>query len=359
MKVYLCMIAMTALFGLCAGRSVQKGRIAYGWTLAILAVWVFVYAFRYNTGTDFEGYHYFYNRIGELNQTFEEFVGGQRDFLFARMEYYIYQLSGGSWIAFSLVLGILTYLPVLIVIRDESPSVLLSSLLFIFTTQYYSGFNGIRQAIAVAFTFYAYYKLFLKGKYLLYALVMLAAFGFHSTALIAIPYHFLSKLGVRSKVFWTVGALMLLSYVYLWEIWDHLIDFLEMIGQNKLAEDYANATENGSGMLRAVVHLLPALVGMLYCRQLEQEYKHTDKEIMMILISGIFLVFSTKYWLFSRVASYFNMHSIMLLPKLESAFTQNSKRSAMVLMAALYFAYMCAMLLHGDGGCLPYTFYPL
>ena len=162
MKVYLCMIAMTALFGLCAGRSVQKGRIAYGWTLAILAVWVFVYAFRYNTGTDFEGYHYFYNRIGELNQTFEEFVGGQRDFLFARMEYYIYQLSGGSWIAFSLVLGILTYLPILIVIRDESPSVLLSSLLFIFTTQYYSGFNGIRQAIAVAFTFYAYYKLFLK-----------------------------------------------------------------------------------------------------------------------------------------------------------------------------------------------------
>lgn len=358
MSVYLNMIAITAVFGLCAGRSNQKRRIALGWILAILAVWVYIYGFRYNTGSDFEGYYFFYNRIGELNQSFEEFTGGQRDFLFARLEYYIFQLSDGSWLAFSITLGILTYLPILLVIRDESPWVMLSSLLFIFTTQYFNGFNGVRQAIAVAFTFYAYYKFFLKGKYLLYGVLMFAAFGLHSTALIAIPFHFLSKLGISSKIFWVVVGLMLLSYVYLWNIWDYLIDFLEMIGQNKLAEDYADATTDGSGMLRAIVHLMPAIVGLLYCSLLKREYRHVDKEIMLILVSGIFMLFSTKYWLFARVATYFNIHTIIFLPKLEAAFTKNSKRSAMFVMSVLYFVYMCAMLLHGDGGCLPYTFYP-
>lgn len=359
MSVYLSMIAATMVLGFLANRSSGKYRIRIGWILAILAVWVFVYGFRYNTGSDFEGYHFFYNRIGELNQSFEEFTAGQRDFLFARLEYYIFQFSGGNWIAFSVILGILTYLPVLLVVRDESPNFMLSSLLFIFTTQYFSGFNGVRQAIAVAFSLYAYYKFFKKGKYLPYTILMFLAFGFHSTALIAIPFHFLSKLRLSSGLFKVVVVLMIVSYVFLWDLWDYLIEFLEMIGQNKLAEDYADATTDGSGLLRAFVHLLPAIIGLMYKRIILRDHKGAESEIMLILISGIFMLFSTKYWLFGRVATYFNIHTIIFLPKLESIFTKNSKQTAMLLMSLLYFAYMCAMLLHGDGGCLPYTFYPL
>ena len=362
MVVYLCNIAITLILGCVASvvsPRMKDKRISKFWLSFVLLSWLIIYAFRYNVGADFSGYYFYFKRIGFQQQSLVEFVGGQRDFLFAILEYLCYQIFNGNWVTFSIIIGILTYLPVLSTIRNESNNFTLASLLYIFTMNFYAGFNGIRQGIAVSFVFFAYYQFLKRKKYILYFIFIIIAFGFHSTVLVTVPFHFLSLKKVSSKLFRFTIVFMLFSYMFLWQLWAYLIEFLEMIGQDKLASDYANAMTDGSSLLRMIVYIVPAIIGIFYYDKMKRKYQNIDSEIILILLASFFMLLSTKYWLFARVALYFYMHTIVFLPKLDCAFAKNSKKIGMLLVATLYFAYMCIMLLRGDGGCLPYNFIPL
>ena len=185
---------------------------------------------------------------------------------------------------------------------------------------------------------------------------MAVAFGFHATTLFVIPFHFLTKKKINSNTFKMIVVLLLFTYVFLWGLWGYLINFFEAIGQDKLASDYASATTNGSSLLRMIVYILPAIIAIAFYKKLKEKYDDIDSDIMLVFLSGIFMLFSMKYWLFARIAIYFHVSSILLIPKLKCIFAENSKRTGELLIGGLYFIYMCAMLLHGDGGCLPYTF---
>lgn len=359
MVVYFSMILFTFLVGSLKTNNSRKFKISWLQLIVLLAVWVFIYAFRYNTGTDFSGYYYMFKRMGIVSQTFAEYMSTKRDFLFYALQYFVYHYFNGSWIVFSVIIGVLTYLPILLVLKKESNSFGFSILLYIFTLNYFSGFNGIRQGVAISIIFWAYSTFFKENKYIPYFIAMIIAFGFHSTVIFVIPFHFLAKKKINSKIFKIVVAMLLFTYAFLWGLWGYLIKFLETIGQDKLAEDYASAMANGSSSLRMIVYILPAIIAIIFYKTLKEKHEDIDSEIMLVLLAGIFMLFSMKYWLFARIAIYFHIFSILLIPKLECIFTKNSKRLGMMLIGGLYFVYMCAMLLHGDGGCLPYTFIDL
>lgn len=361
MTVYLINIVMT-LFIAYLTLAIQsftkisknKVKIAYGGIIVILFLWVLVYALRDNVGSDYIGYQYYYYRIGTLNQNFQEFIASQRDFLYGSLEYLCYKFSNGSWIIFLIVLGIITYLPVLATLRKQSPNFVISILIYIFMLTFYSGFNGTRQAIAVGLSFYAYYNLFKEQKYKRYIIIMAMAYGFHSTILFVLPFHLLSKKDFKSKMFKLVVALMLFAYVFLWNLWMYLINFFDLIGQDKLANDYASATADGSSGLRLMVYLMPVILALIFYKQIKKKYARVDCEIMFMVIAAVFMLFSTKYWLFARVADYFAISTVLFIPKLECIFKDNSKRIGMLVITAFYFCFMCMMLLHGEGGYYPY-----
>jgi hypothetical protein len=230
-------------------------------------------------------------------------------------------------------------------------------LLYIFTLEIYSGFNGMRQAIAVGFCFLAYYYYLEENQYIPYAIVMALAFGFHATALFAVPFHFLSRLKLESVTLRTTVGALIVSFLALWNIWSYLISFLDFIGQTKLANDYANVATDGSGYTRMFVYLLPVVIAIWKKDLLREKYgEEVDGEIILLLFSAIFMLFSTKYWLFARVASYFAISTILFVPKLECIFSKESKKLGNMMILALYFCYMVALLLHGEGGYYPYSF---
>ncbi len=363
MSVYLTMIFLTLLFSVFAmeystvtGTDIKKRVPAKFFIFLILTVWCSIYALRYYVGTDFGAYYYSFNRILNDNVSFSSFIADQRDSLFAYIQFFTSSLSGGKWLVFSYLCAALTYIPVIIVISKKSTDFTASILLYIFTYGYFSGFNGTRQAIAVAFIFLAYYLGLKEKKYWLYAILVLVAFGFHSTVFIAVPFQLISMMSIKSKTFKITVTVLLLSYLFLWNIWSIVIDFLESIGQDKLASDYADLGENGSGLIRLIVNILPAVCGLLYKNTLKKNYPDVEGEIILLIIAAIFSLFSLKNWIFSRIASYFGIIGVMFIPKLECIFSSNCKKMGRLLILILYFAYMCSLLLHGDGHLLPYKF---
>lgn len=366
MTVYLCMIVLTLIIAL-IGQSTRKtyidsrgevvSQISGIYVLLIAILWCLIYIVRGDSvGADTSGYKYFYNYIGSQSMT--EFLESQRDFLFGYMEYFCYKISDGSWIFFQLVSSVMTYLPVLLVFRKKGESFAALVLLYIFTLHYYDGFNGMRQAIAVSCVLVAYYCFFVKGKHMGYMAWILIAFGFHSSVLFAIPFHFLSKCNIRGYAVKITAVLMGLSYLSIWRLWPYMIVFLERIGQTKMAQDYAEvAVDQGSGYLRVLVCLLPVLVSLPWLKKLNEKYKDANGELVLILFSALFMLLSTRYWIFARVAQYLSVGSIMFLPKLyNTMFTRYSKRLGAFLILGLYFIYMIALLLHGEGGYYPYVF---
>ena len=367
MVVYLVTIFLTIVLGILANDA-RKVRVNQNtkkeyymgtfFVFLIFLIWAMVFACRgINVGTDTSGYKYFYDRIILNNVSLEAFMLNQRDWLFGYLEYFCCRIFKGNWICFQFVVAILLYAPVLVVLKKRADYLMSSLLLFIFTLNFFSGFNGMRQAVAVSIVFYAYYECFTEKQYFKYAFLLFLAFGFHSSVILAIPVHFLSRFKVKGRVVSFSVCLVILLYLFMWQVWPVIINFLEAIGQSKMAADYAEvAKDAGSGLTRFAVALVPVFVGNLYKERLEEKFQHINNELVLCLFGALFMLLSTKYWIFARVSAYFLSTQIMFIPKLYEIFTENSRKTGCFMILILYSVYMIMLLLHGEGGYYPYSF---
>lgn len=367
MTVYLLTILFTAILGVIASntrmvRIKENGQEEYCTQniiiLFILAIWVAVFACRgISVGSDTNGYIYFFNNIISSDMSLAEFSSNQRDWLFGYLEYFCCRIFNGNWICFQIVVAIIIYAPILNVLKEKADYLLSSLLLFIFTISFFSGFNGMRQAIAMSIVFYAYYNFFAEEKYFKYAVLLLIAFGFHSSVIFVIPIHFLSRFEIKGRVVKFSVILTLILFLFIWKIWPFIIDFLASIGQTKMAADYAEvAKDAGSGFLRFFVALVPVIVGYFYKEKLEVQFKNVNNELVLCLFGALFMLLSMRYWIFARVSSYFSLSQVLFIPKLYKVFSENSQKIGCAMILFLYFAYMIALLIHGEGNYYPYVF---
>lgn len=367
MSVYLVNIALTVIISSMAvwkttqvnWKNGQQKEISYGAIFLVLLIWVYIYANRgMEIGTDTSGYYGFYNLLTNNNLPLSEILAQGGDMLFETIRYVINRLSHGNWGIFITIMGLITYIPVLLVLRRECAEDFVPAvLLYIFMFHYYQGFNAIRQAIAVSLTFMAYYFFFRKKKYLSYVLAMLIAFGFHSTALFVIPFHLVSKLKLKSKLLWSIIAVFLLSAGSMSAIWNSAISILSAIGNDALANRYSDSTFTGSGMLRVLVAMVPLLLGIWKRSCINENDKEENDALLILLIfNTILMVYSTYNWLFARLASYLDIYAIVYVPKLKYIFSDRSKAGGLYLILLLYFLYMILLMLHGESSIYPYSF---
>lgn len=367
MIIYLINIFLTtviAVIATCMARrsvngNVEKYPISYLAIICILVIWVFIYANRgENIGTDTSGYYQYYNLITNNNLTLAKHLEQGGDILFETIRYVINRVSHGNWECFISIMGILTYIPVLIVLRRENPENFVSSvLLYIFMYHYYYGFNAIRQTIAISLSFMSYFFFFRKRRYIFYAIVMMIAFGFHSTALFIIPFHLLSKISIKSKLLWGIIIFFIISGGAMGSIWNVAISILSAVGNDTLATRYADNVYSGSGAVRVLVCMVPLLIGWwkrsFICNEYENE---NDSFLIFLIFDTIFMMYSTYNWLFARMAMYLDIYAIVYIPKLKYVFNPRSKNIGNILILLLYFIYMISLMIHGEANIYPYAF---
>lgn len=327
--------------------------------LTILFIWTYIYAGRgLNVGSDTSGYYGFYQLLTKSDITLKAYINQGGDWLFETVRYCVNRASKGNWYVFIFIMGIFTYLPVLITLRSENPrNFLMSILLYIFMFHYYYGFNAIRQTIAISISFMAYMLYFKKNRYIRYLICMIIAYGFHSTAIFMILIHFLSKLSIKSKILWIINIFMLVGAGAFGNVWNMAINALTIVGNNTLADRYIDNTFTGSGYIRVLICLVPLILGFWKYHLIQKEEKEKiDPFLIFGILNVIFMMYSTHNWLFARLAMYLDIYMIIYIPKLEKIFTDNCKMLGKTLILLLYFVYMLLLLIHGEANVYPYNF---
>ena len=187
---------------------------------------------------------------------------------------------------------------------------------------------------------------------------MIIAFGFHSTALFVIPFHILSKINIKSKWLWVLVTILFVSGGSMSTIWNSAISILSAVGNDTLANRYANSTYTGSGIIRVFVCMAPLLIGLWKRSCISRKQKtENDSFLIFLIFDVIFMIYSTHNWLFGRLAMYFDIYAIVYIPKLKNIFNSRSKNLGIVLILFLYFLYMILLMLHGEANIYPYSFY--
>lgn len=368
MTVYLVNIALTAVLALVGGARVGMGRepkerISLLAVFLILIVWTAVYALRgTSVGADTSGYYYFYKQVAVAHQTLPQYLADGGDLVFEVLRYSCAKLTGGNWTVFCVLAGILTYLPVLLAIRKESGEYFAAGvLLYIFAFQYYFGFNGTRQAIAISLTFFAYVYFFQEKKYVPYALLILLAYGFHSTAPVVVAFHLLSRMRLGNKAVWLVAGALFISTFAFGSLWSAIINALDALGNDALVRKYSDVDSfSGSGILRVLVVCAPLLLAIWQRKNIDRSWpRDIDPFLIFALFDAVLMVGSMHNWLMARIASYLDIYLVFYVPALRYAFGERTKTHMAFLIGSLYFLYMVALLLHGESNLLPYTFFAM
>lgn len=322
--------------------------------VAIVMLFCFFYAFRWRVGTDFMGYYYSYQQYGQMTVT--ELIGG-RDWGFGVLSAILYRIFNGNYQYYNIVLGIITYYPVMSIYRKHSDSFGFTIFLYIATLGCFWSYNGVRQSLAGSICFGAFVFLYEK-KYIKYVVCVLIASLFHTTALIMLPMMLFINMKPWSRKNILITLSLLLSIVFLGNLWSYIIGFLDYMGQEKLVNDYGSAviSSNGVNILRILVALIPVVLSfIMHSKGIDEDDRALQLFENMTILSAIFMFAATKLTVLARFSAYFGFACPLIYAKFKHSQEPNNAILFEVLVCACYILYM-VILLPVESNLVPYSF---
>lgn len=330
---------------------------------AILIVLLFPFVIRYMVGTDFYGYQLLFEQDKSL--TLEELFS-KRDFSYYVLERINNKISGDNWYYHCLIIGLIVYFPVLYYYSRYSNNLAYSMLIYIFFMLSFSVYNATRQTIAVSFMLMAMVA-FMDKKYSKTIIYVFLAYSFHSTMLIILPFILLSFFNYKNKSVNFLKVLVLISSLFLKSAWTAVVNFLENVGQNKLAEDYSDLDltgNNGVNILRIIVYLVPVILGFIYGGRMIENVKekygedsilvfHTNFLINAMQFALLFMIVGQSNWIFARFSSYFAIFTPIFLSYVYPVVKKEFRSLYCIISVVLFFVYMY-LLLPVDSNLLPF-----
>lgn len=333
------------------GKNYKAPNIIY--IIFLLFLLMSIYALRWKTGTDSYGYYKNFFYIGQ--QSVLDLIG-KRDWGFSVLTAMIYKLFSGNYIIYNYILAAITYIPVILILKKYSSDFLFTIFLYITIMAYYWPFNGVRQSIACSICF-ASSPLLYEKKYIKYCFWVGIAFLFHSTALIMIPLILIVTNKSWSIKIIIFSVFFIISIIFLPSIWSVVISAIDMIGQQKMVNDYGtyNINDNGANIFRILVAFAPVVISFIYYKKIKKNNDKVDLIINMSLMGALFMLAAGRITILARFSNYFICFQVLLIPEFTVIFTKDSRRLYRMIVCLLYFIYMCN-LLPLDSDLLPYKF---
>ncbi|MCH1624886.1 EpsG family protein [Fredinandcohnia quinoae] len=184
--------------------------------------------------------------------------------------------------------------------------------LFITTGCFALSMNGIRQFIAAAIIFCAI-KLVIEGKWKLYFFVVLLAATFHGSAIIMIPVYFIIRRKAWSWSTFILTVCSILGYLS----FNLLIPFISNVMAGTQYENnlnYLAEKDSGVNIIRIFVHAVPVILAFWKRKRLQEVWNKSDIFVNLSVLNLIIMVFSYYSWIISRIAFYFQIFNILLIP---------------------------------------------
>lgn len=321
----------------------------------VCCVFIFFFAARWYVGTDFGNY---YSRFFKLLDTdYLTIFANYQDRGFYLFSAFVGKKISSNYFVYSLLLGCLIYIPIVAFYRKYSNNFTLTCALYVMLCLYTWPYNGTRQAVAVSILFAGYPLLYQRRDYWKYGVTLILAFLFHSSAILVVPFILLTRIRPWSKKFIFICLAIIVLIVMLPNLWTTVIDFLENIGQTKMANDYSDlqSLRSGINFFRIAVAGLPVLISFFFYGRLKACNPHIDLVINMCVMNLLFLLCGYRVTVIARFATFFNVGLPLLIPEFLNIFTENSRKLALIFIFSLFLLHMI-VLLPNDSGLLPYRF---
>lgn len=261
-----------------------------------------------------------------------------------------YCIFHNNYFFVTLFISICTILIVYSVIKKESKALEISLFLFVTLGFYTKSFNIMKQMLAVAVTFYGA-RFITERKLCKYVITIFIASLFHKTALIMIPFYWLSDLKISKGTSIITFFSIILSLL----LFNKIFNFVTLnIDQYQVYNTYTLGIESGIGTVLNILFFGILVLFLLFNYEKMLKVDENNKYfINMCSFSLPILILSLKNTLFFRIALYPLIYIILPLVNIDKVFSDSSRRffnlCFYVLVSFFYF-----LTVYGFGGVYPY-----
>src|SRR5699024_4311729 len=324
--------------------------------ISLLIPSIFV-GLRYKVGTDYETYVIIYNKVNQL--TYIEFLNTNNyEVGFFTLEKLSHWVGDVQFLFF--LSSFLTLLFLYFALKQYigKLSITLGYILYIFTV-FPDSLNAVRQQLAIAIIVFSL-KYIIEKKLIKFIIYVFLASTFHITAIIVIPFYFLfhysgQEIDRKDKYKIVLRVLFLISIVIFIASYGYFLDLTAKLSGVERFSEYSN--ESGTGNNREIILNFFILLIMLFMRRSLIIFDGRNKLYIYFLIVG-FLLSLSSIWnpIVSRMASYFDIALIFLIPSLVASLETSLSKYIGSLLVCMYsiFYFILVYYTLGFSEIIPY-----
>ena len=227
--------------------------------------------------------------------------------------------------------------------RKYSTRYVISFFLFIASTDYVSWmFNGMRQFVAVTITLVAF-EFILEKEYVKSVVIVLIASLFHQSALLVLPFIFISQGKAWNKKTLLFIVVTVIAIAYIEPVTNILDTMLRETQYENVVSDWKSWEDDGTNVIRVLVYAVPTFLSLFGLRFIRAE----DNRIinictnMSIVSTGFYMISMFTSGIFiGRLPIYFSLYGYILLPwEIEHMFEEKSQRLIYLFMIVAYLMF--------------------
>ncbi|MCX5849974.1 MAG: EpsG family protein [Deltaproteobacteria bacterium] len=322
----------------------------------LFAAFIVFGALRFEVGTDWFTYLKYFNNSVKLFHP-EIFTS---DYLFKLFQYLIKMLFD-SYLLFVAGVFVVSFTLKYAVLRKYSNNISLSLLVYYITIFLYFDINAIRQGLALGLVFFSL-RYILENDWKKYLLLCLAASLIHLSAVIFLPFYWISRIELsrRSYLLIICGALLIRLVWESFQFDPDIIGYMlpkEYLGKLKfyISDKYFGRPID----LFSVAVFQRALVFFSFLLLFDKI--DINEKVKRLLINASFLSFalfvalSMSTDIATRLSFYFRIFEILLIPAFLAVSAGKMTKLSILLCIIVYcLAGLYRMLSITNGGLLPY-----
>lgn len=225
-------------------------------------------------------------------------------------------------------------------------------LLCYFFTSYTTSFNIMRQALAISIIFYAY-KYIVDRDLKKWLLFILLAFLAHDTSLLCLPFYFIIHMKNNKLRFLILIITLIASFNYV-----EIVNFISSFSHFSHYSLYANNVEGLANNRMFFLDLLIYLYILLYRKKIISYDKKIDLFIFMFSIGLVLELTGFFNPYVKRIAEYFLISKILILPYVPLVQTNGKKKLIHYLIVSLYcvIVFIIVVYILKQANIIPYRF---
>lgn len=226
----------------------------------------------------------------------------------------------------------------------------LSIVLFFLLGNYAFVMSALRQSLALCFLLYSF-ECLINKRYIYYAVLVLLASTFHSSALLFFCTLPLSFLHLNKKTIYVVVFASILSLIFFSSLLSTLFEYMSMY-ERYTDSDYFQGNIRFASVLQLFISIVLFIIGYKYyfknCSDKTNIEFRKSKLLMLVYLFAVYLyMLCLKVNLIDRFAIYFSVFSIVIIPNAVNRIQYIGKKRTIVnLIIIFYIIYTSIALIY-------------